>query len=253
MAVDIQIASLWKRIAAWMLDLILVSVLATGFGWGLSAAMNYDASYDVIEEGYARYEKEYGVTFDITEEEYYAMSDAERANFDKANQMLVADEELNKAYSMLLSQTMVIVTLGVLFAILATHVFLPLYFGNGQTIGKKVFALGVTRVDCVKITTLQLFVRSVLGVFTIETMFPLYMVLLSFFGVLGFTGVMILAVLLLIQVIMLLASRNRSQLHDLLAGTMVIDIASQKIFETQEALLEYTKRIHAEAAARKDY
>ena len=35
---DIQKASLWKRVAAGILDLILIVVLATGFGWAISCA-----------------------------------------------------------------------------------------------------------------------------------------------------------------------------------------------------------------------
>ena len=38
----------------------------------------------------------------------------------------------------------------------------------------------------------------------------------------------------------------------LLAGTVVIDISSQKIFENTEDLIAYTKRIHAEQVKRQN-
>ena len=40
----------------------------------------------------------------------------------------------------------------------------------------------------------------------------------------------------------------------LLAGTVTVDFASQMIFDSPEELLEYKKKLHAEAAAaKKDY
>ena len=39
MVTDLQKASLWKRVAAGILDVILIVVLATGFGCVISAAV----------------------------------------------------------------------------------------------------------------------------------------------------------------------------------------------------------------------
>ena len=100
------------------------------------------------------------------------------------------------------------------------------------------------RIDAVQLTTIQLFIRTVLGKFTIETMIPVYIVIMIFFNIIGVEGTIILGVLALVQLVMLCVTRNRYVIHDLLAGTVVIDIASQKIFKDQEALLEYIKKEH---------
>ena len=42
---ELQKASIMKRLAAWLLDAILVCVLAVGFGVILSAVLRYDAQY----------------------------------------------------------------------------------------------------------------------------------------------------------------------------------------------------------------
>ena len=42
---ELQKASIMKRLAAWLLDTILVCVLAVGFGVILSAVLRYDAQY----------------------------------------------------------------------------------------------------------------------------------------------------------------------------------------------------------------
>ena len=59
--------------------------------------------------------------------------------------------------------------------------------------------------------------------------------------------------LLLVEIILLIATRRNAAIHDLLAGTVVADYTSQMIFDSSEALLAYQKRIHAEQAARQDY
>ena len=41
---------------------------------------------------------------------------------------------------------------------------------------------------------------------------------------------------------------TNSTIHDLLCDTVVVDIASQEIFETEEELLEHKKRLAAEKA-----
>ena len=70
---------------------------------------------------------------------------------------------------------------------------------------------------------------------------------------LGIGPAAVLALLGIGQLICLCATRSNAALHDLMAGTVVVDIASQRIFASTEELVEYTKRIHADRAARQDY
>ena len=109
------------------------------------------------------------------------------------------------------------------------------------------------RTDGVKMNTMQLFVRTVLGKYTIETMVPLLIGTLIFFGSLGILGTLMIAGLALTQIILLIATRTNSLLHDILAGTVAVDLASQMIFESEQALIDYKKQLHAEQAARQSY
>lgn len=250
---DLQKAGLWKRIAAWLLDAILVSVLAVGFGFGVSAVLGYDGYSQTLEAAYTKYENEYGVSFDIDHKTYEALSPQDKAVFDEAYQAFTKDEQAIKAYNMLISLSLLIVTVGILLAIFVLEFVVPLLLGNGSTVGKKVFSLGLIRADGVKINTMQLFVRALLGKFTIETMIPLYLFMMMFWGVLGITGTVIIGGLGIAQMLLYAFTRTNSLLHDLLAGTAVVDISSQRIFTSRDELIEYTKRIHAERAARQDY
>ena len=253
MVTDLQKANLWKRIAAWVLDIMLLCVLAVGAGALLAYLLGYNEYYGQLNEGYARYETQYGVEFDITQEDYLALPDDRRENYDAAYAALIADEEVMHAYNMVTSQIMLIATLGILVGMLVLEFIVPLWLKNGQTVGKKVFALGVMRTDGVRITPVQLFVRTVLGKFTVETMIPVYVVLMLFFNITGSLGTVLLAGLGLAQIIILAATKTNAQLHDLLAGTVVVDFSSQRIFRSTGELIEYTKQIHAEKAAREGY
>ena len=253
MQADIQKASVWKRLAAWILDLILLAVVAAGVMYLLSAVLGYSQYSDRVDAAYSHYEESYGITFTMTREEYEAMSEAERQNWDAAYDALIADEDAMQAYNMTVNLILIMTTGGILIAMLLLNLLVPLLLKNGQTIGKKAFALGVIRQDGVKMNNFQLFVRTLLGQFTLETMIPVYIVLMMLWGTIGLLGPAVLCLLVIGQLICMGVTQNNATLHDLLAGTTVVDLSTQKVFASQEELVEYTKQIHAERAARQDY
>jgi ABC-type uncharacterized transport system permease subunit len=59
--------------------------------------------------------------------------------------------------------------------------------------------------------------------------------------------------MLLFQLILLIATRNNLSIHDILANTIAVDYASQRIFDSTEALVEYKKKLHAEEAEKQPY
>ena len=251
--VELQKASSWKRIAAWVLDLMLLAVLAVGGTFLFSTLLGYDGYEQQLNQAYASYESQYGITFDIAKETYSAMTEAEKANYNAAYEALIADEEAMYAYNMVVNLSLLVTTLGILLSVLVLEFIVPLILKNGQTVGKKCFSLGVVRNDGVKVNPLQLFARAILGKYTIETMIPVYIILMLFWGTMDITGTLLLAALLIAQVICYAVTQNRAVIHDLLVGTVVVDIASQKVFESTEDLIAYTKRIHAEQAKRQEY
>lgn len=249
---DLQKASLWKRFAAGLFDAILVVTLAVGLAFLLSWALGYDGYSQTLDAAYEQYEKEYGISFSITPEEYEAMSEAEKKKYDDVYALLAADEEAAYAYNMMVNLTMVIVTVGILLAVVVLELVVPLIFGNGQTLGKKMFNLSLMRTDSVQMNTMQLFVRTVLGKYVL-IMIPVYIVFLIFWGVMGVNGTLVILALLAAQIIIMAATKTNSLIHDLLAGTVVVDHGSQMIFRTTEDLIAYQKRVAAEKAALQPY
>ena len=253
MNADLQKASLSKRIAALLLDFILLTILITGAATVLTAVTDYDTYVAVADGRQKHFESEYNVHFDITEEEYLALSEDTQKLYNDAYQALYKDKEFLSAYNKMISLIMIILSLSILIGVAVVDLIIPLFLKNGQTLGKKVFGIGLVRVDGVQLTTLQLFVRTVLGKFAIELMIPTYIIIMLLFNLANIIHLAILAVLLIAQIACVAATKTNSAIHDLLAGTVAIDISSQQIFRSSEELLEYTKKIHAERADRSGY
>ena len=253
MTADLQKAATTKRFAAALLDFILVTILVTGIAAVLAGVFGIDNHTAIMQARQTHFETEYNVKFDISAEDFEKLSEAAQKKYDEAYSALINDKDFIQAYNMQISITLLIATFSILIGILITELFIPMWLKNGQTLGKKIFGLALVRVDSVQLTNLQLFVRSVLGKFTIETMLPVYIILMIFFNAANIISLAILAFLIIGQIASLIVSKTNAAIHDHLAGTVVVDFASQRIFRTSEDLLAYTKEIHADRANRSDY
>lgn len=188
MIYDLQKASLLKRISAYILDTILLVVLVTGIAMLLSAVLNFDSHTQAMADCLTKYETQYGVKFEMTAEEYEALSQQAKQKLDEVYALFSGDPVAIYNYNMIVNLSMVILTLSVLFALLSLEFAVPLIFGNGQTIGKKVFGIAVMKQNGVQVNTVTMFIRTVLGKFTFETMIPLLMVLMMLLGLIGIVG-----------------------------------------------------------------
>lgn len=249
MIYDLQKASVLKRASAWLLDAILLLVLACGFGMVLSSVLNFDHYTDTLNACYEKYEKEYDIDF----EDYSNLTEEEQARYDAADAALQKDEEAQKAYNMVVYLSLTILTFSILLSYLALEFGVPLLFGNGQTVGKKVFGIALMRIDGVKLSVLSLFVRSILGKFTIETMIPVLIFMMMLLGAIGVVGPLVLFAILVLQIALVVVTKTNSAIHDQMAATVAVDLSSQMIFDSPEALMDYKKRIHAEQVKRETY
>ena len=251
LSVDLQKAGIWKRCAAWMLDIILVLVVAVGIGALLSNLLHYEQDSQKYQAKYEFYEKKYKLDeIDFSKNQ---LTEEEQQRVNAADADIRQDKESTRLYSLLVNKSILIVTFSLLISYILLEFVVPILLGSGQTISKKAFSVGLIRVDSVKVSNLQLFVRAVLGKFTIETMIPVYVVLMFLFGRMSLTGMVLLVGLAIGQLVCLAVTSNNSAIHDMISGTVVVDISSQQVFKDSQELIAYTKRIHAERAARGDY
>ena len=241
----LQKANFWKRISAYLFDIILTVTLAIGFASLLSAVVGYDKHQEQLQNYYEYYEQTYGVDFDISEEDYNKLTEDEKLKYETAADALEKDENVLATYSVIVSLSLVILSFSVLLGILSIYFIVPLFFKNGQTLGKKIFGLAVIRSNLVKVSTPVLFARTLFGMYAIETMFPLFLLAMLYFNLMGGVALITIGLLFVLQVAVLIVSKNNSSIHDLLSDTVVVEFASQRIFETQEALQEFIKEQQA--------
>ena len=253
MEFGLQKASGSKRIAAFLFDAILLSILAVGIGYLFSLVSGYQNHTRAFDEAMLRYEQSYGVQFRITEEVYQAMSGAEKEQYDKAYAAFTSDQEAMEHYRKMMNLMLLMVTFSLLAAFLILEFGLPLKLGHGRTLGKKIFGLAVMDVESVRIRPVSLFTRTVLGKFAVETMVPAYVITMLFFGFVGLLGTVLLLGLLIIQIAFYFTSRTHALLHDKIASTVVVDYASQMIFETREDMLNAKKKAAAEKAQKEEW
>lgn len=250
---ELQKASMWKRISAAMFDMILLCIVIVGAAYLLSVVTGYDAHSQTVSAAYERYEQQYGVTFELTQEQYDALGEEELALYNEAYQALCLDETAMYAYNMLVNLTLMISSISILVGFLLMELAVPLLLGNGQTLGKKIFGIALMRTDEIRVGAPLLFIRTVLGKYTVETMIPVLLCVMIYFNMAGLDAVLVLGAILLLQIILVIATKTNSFVHDLLAKTVAVDFASQRIFNNEQELLDYKKKLHAEHAARQEY
>jgi uncharacterized RDD family membrane protein YckC len=245
----IQKANIWKRISAYLFDVIIIFILLVGVAYVTSVITSYDDYTATFEERQAFYEEKHGIDFDITKEIYNGLSAEDKAKYpaDYLDKLALAqnefsnDKEAARSYAMIFSLIVLIASVGIIVSFLVYEFAVPLFLGNGQTLGKKIFGVAVMRTDCVKITGPILFARAMLGKCTVELLLPLVMIFSM-----GLVGTVCAIGITLFSIILILFTQNRSAVHDALAHTVVVDFASQRIFDTVDDLVAYKNKIHAE-------
>lgn len=253
MIYDLQKASTLKRLSAFLLDIIVLAIIATLFCFIISAITGYDGYIKKYNSYQEQYEKEYDVSFDITEDEFNEMDKKQQKKWTDARTAFIKDEVVLECYGKIIDLTIAIFSIGIFLAFIASEFVVPLLLKNGQTIGKKIFSIAVMRTDSVRISSISLFTRTVFGKYAIETMVPLYVMIMLWFRKADLFTVLLLFALIIAQVITFFVTKTNSLLHDLLSDTVVVDMSSQMIFESKEAMMEYKNARHLEEVNNSSY
>lgn len=266
MIYDLQKAGILKRISAFLFDFTLIIMLAMVCAFPMLSMLNYDPYIQELDNRFEEICESYGIPeleaeHNVTIKDYRVMIDDDKATipqdvrdtFDECLTAYYADGERLRLLSILMSLSLIVVSFSTLIAFILLEFAVPLILKNGQTLGKKIFSIAVVRTDAVKVSPLVLFVRTILGKYTIGTMIPLSMILLLIFEFAFLFPAFMLLLILALQVTMFFTSKTRSVIHDLLSSTVVVDFNSQMIFDSVEAREEYVRRLQEEKDARADY
>ncbi len=253
MRFELQRADFWKRISAFLFDVIIFAIVFMGVATAMSAIFDYDQYLDIVEQVELEYVEKYGINPDITDEEFNALTDEQKAPYLECDDKRQQDERLIIAYNMLANLAIAIISVGILLSCVILELIVPIIFKNGQTLGKKIFGLAVVHTNGVRLHGQAHFIRSIIGKCAMETMIPAYLVLMVLFGNLGIVGVVVLGLILVLQIAVIASTKTRSAIHDLVSDTVVVDFQSQMIFENADELVAYKTRIHEEEVNKKEY
>ncbi len=253
MRFELQRADFWKRISAFLFDIIILFIIVVGVASLMSAILGYDTYLAVVEQVEMEYTEKYGINPDITEEEFNALTDEQKAPYLECDQARQKDERLIIAYNMIVNLAIVIVTTSILIGSIIVDLVVPIFFKNGQTLGKKIFGLAVIHTNGVRLIGQAHFVRSIVGKCVIELLVPVYLAIMIVFGNLGIVGAAVIVLIMILQIAVIASTKTRSAIHDLIADTVVVDFNSQMIFDTVDELIAYKTRIHEEEVNKKEY
>lgn len=225
---EIKKAGLVKRGIAALVDLILIAALCIGVGFVVSPMTNYDEKMQEYEELIDEYTEKYGIDTELTQEQFDKMTEEERDAYNKrveeANAALNEDEDALELRYDIIVLFLFNVTVGILVAYLALDFAVPLLFGNGQTIGKKLFGIGIVSFSGNRINIIQLLVNSGIKGVSLWLVPAMYCFALMDLGVSVVHVRYAIALLCLINIICFLATKNRLWLHNAISRTVCADV-----------------------------
>ena len=77
-------------------------------------------------------------------------------------------------------------------------------------------------------------------------MFPVLLVFLFLFGGIGILAIILFAAITILNVVMFFATKNKTPIHDMLAGTVAVDMKLQVIFNSTEEMIARKTLQHTE-------
>ena len=256
MRFDIQRADFWKRISAFLFDTTTVGVVILSIMTALFGIFKYDDYARIVEQVEKEYVAEYGIKEDITYEEFAALTEEEKEIYYACDEARKKDHRLIASYQMLSSLQFALPSVSILLGCLITEFAIPLFFKNGQTLGKKAFGLGVIHTNGIRMRTQAHFIRTIIGKCLIELLVPFWFFMMIWGGKLHPTlGLGMIGLMFLLELFLVINTRvrTRSTIHDLISDTVVVDFCSQMVFETVDDLMAYKTRIHEEEVRKQRY
>lgn len=192
-----------KRIMAYALDILIISMLASIITMVFPKNDEYDTNFNELKIITEKYQKE-----EINQEEYYAL-------YDNINYKLTKNS---------IEMTIIIIAISLLYFVLLN------YYNNGMTIGKKLMKIRIVSANDKELTINKYLLRSLI-INSILANLVSVILLLSLSKekyILYNNKISTLFTVLYVLCFIFMIYRNDGRgLHELIAGTKVIDIKNE--------------------------
>lgn len=224
---EVYNGKMFSRIAALIVDLIIVLCIFVTIDILITKNVaNNVWQYDDKVSQYENYQIDYGIAHKDAEGNLIYVDDVENSTLEAFK----SDESVLALAQDITTLQIIQISFDLFVSEILVFFVLPLIFKNGQTLGKKLMRLGLVNSKGLKVANWAVFARFIIGIYAVE----------SIISVLTFSPVP-----LLLSFLIALFTKKKTALHDLIAGTRVIDIDKTIIFETFEeksaAIEEYEK------------
>jgi uncharacterized RDD family membrane protein YckC len=227
----IQSASLSKRFSAFLTDIFVFALLFLLTARLFSVLFGYDGGRHSLEDAYQSYADKYGISLDITEEEFEKLSSSQKELYYLADEEIAKDSDLNALYKRIMILGISTLTASILLSCIISELIIPLFLKNGQTLGKKAFGIALTDKSSRKIKNSALFIRAMLGKFLLGYFLFALCIYMTLFGIFTPFPSLILILVFFFNAILCLLTKNKISLADILSGTVVCDLECQIIRE----------------------
>jgi uncharacterized RDD family membrane protein YckC len=233
-----------KRLAAWIVDIILIIVVATGVCLITSVAYGYD-NYNIV---CSQKEIEYGIYVEdpkgetiIDNKTYticYEFDGISREEAAKRYEELYKDSVYREAYSKRSSGQVLIVTTGIVVSLTIFELIIPLFLKHGRTIGMRFFDIGYVTDECIDVGFKEVFIRFLFGKLIVGALIPYSGLMLSILMPTYYTivGLVALVGVPLMNILLLFVTPEKRGIHDFISKCIPVDNSSQVYFKTVEEL-----------------
>lgn len=221
-----------KRLAAFLIDIVMILVLFTGVMFVLSEIFDYEGMNAQLEQLYidtkVKLPDDKGV---------YQFCEIKDPSCEQALKNLYEMDIFYVLFDKVQSFLIYAPIVSIFFPLLILEFILPMIFKNGQTLGMKLFNIALISKNDIKVKPIQVFVRFLFGKFIINGIVPVLGVMYIFISDgAGITGAMLLLLFLIANFACYGVGQNKTFVPDALAGCYPIDTQEQIFFDTVEEL-----------------
>ena len=221
----------FKRIAAYMIDMIIVSVIV--FGLSNIKQVNYQAdNYDRVSKEYQNYVKKYEKVennYNKAKNDYKEKKINKKQYSDKKNEYNEYKKDYEKKikkYNYNISKNSVISTIISMAIVIAYFAIFQFSLG-GQTLGKKIMKLRVVKAKEKELNIFNYLIRcAILNGVIVNLLLVIFVNTLDVnsFYMANYIVSNIQSIIEIVIIIMIFMTNDSRGLHDYIAGTKVIEI-----------------------------
>ena len=216
-----------KRLIAYFLDILIISIIASVLALPFTKDVN-NGSYNELLNVVKKYQAQ-----EISEEEYLILYDELNYDLTKSN----------------VSQTIVISVVSLLYFVVVN------YYYNGQTIGKKLMKLKLTSIDEKKLPIYKYLIRTLVGSTTLSNITTVVLVLaLNKQNYLLYESkfTTVFGLIYVLCFVFALYRNDGRGLHDLIAGTKVVNVIEEKEEIKEAVVIEEKNNVKEEKENKND-